>query len=349
MSPRLVTRLTLWLIAFCTPLAPAPAFAKEILYIHNTLSGEISKVAIPEHEVIGQIPIGLYTDYVAVSPDSTTLYVNRIEGLKDGPPGVAIGDSGELIAIDTATDQVRWRMPVDGMPHHMTVSKDGKRIFMPYYNSWWLAVIDVATRTVIKKIFIGQGGHSTKLSPDGSRLYVGSMLSDALMIIDTEKLQVVDRVPFDNAVRPFAITRDQKMMYVQLSYLHGFVPVELPSKHKRPVVLLPKLTPEVKLPDAWPATYNHGIVLSRDEKLLFANGSVANYVAVYSHPDLQLLKTIPVGTDPNYIVLSKDGRFAYVSNRGSNDLSIIDVAGLKEIKRLKLGRYPQRMVVAEVP
>jgi YVTN family beta-propeller protein len=337
-------------IVFCALLAlQMQAFAKEILYVHNTQSGEVSKVAIPEHEVIGQIPIGLYTDYVAVSPDNSTLYVNRIEGLKDGPPGAAIGDSGELIAVDTATDQVRWRMPVDGMPHHMTVSKDGKRAFMPYYDSWWLAVIDVEQRAVIKKIFIGQGGHVTKLSPDGSRLYVGSMLSDALFVIDTEKLQVVDRVPFDNAVRPFVFTRDQKMMYVQLSYLHGFVPVEMPSKQQRPVVLLPKLTPQVKLPDAWPATYNHGIILSRDEKLLFANGSVANYVAVYSHPDLKLIKTIPVGTDPNYIVLSKDGRFAYVSNRGSNDMSIIEVASLKEIKRLKLGRYPQRMVVAEVP
>jgi YVTN family beta-propeller protein len=337
-------------VAFCALLAlQAHAFAREILYIHNTQSGEVSKVSIPEHEVIGQIPIGLYTDYVAISPDNTTLYVNRIEGLKDGPPGVAIGDSGELIAVDTATDKIRWRMSVDGMPHHMTVSKDGKRVFMPYYNSWWLAVIDVATRTVIKKIFIGQGGHVTKLSPDGSRLYVGSMLSDAILIIDTEKLQVVDRVPFDNAVRPFTFTRDQRTAYVQLSYLHGFVPLDMATKQKRPVVLLPKLTAAAKLPDAWPGTYNHGIILSRDEKLLFANGSVANYVAVYSHPDLKLIKTIPVGTDPNYIVLSKDGRFAYVSNRASNDMSIIEVETLKEVKRLALGRYPQRMVVAEVP
>jgi YVTN family beta-propeller protein len=337
-------------VALCLLLTVhAPTGAKEVLYIHNTQSGEVSKVSIPQHEIIGQIPIGLYTDYVAVAPDNRTLYVNRIEGLQGGPSGAAIGDSGELLAVDTATDQVRWRMPVNGMPHHMTVSKDGRRIFMPYYNSWWLAVIDAEKHTVIKKIFIGQGGHVTKLSPDGARLYVGSMLSDAVIIIDTEKLEVVDRVPFDNAVRPFAITRDQSKMYVQLSYLHGFIPVDLTTKKQLPVVELPKLTPEVKLPNAFPATYNHGIALSKDEKLLFANGSVANYVAVYSHPDLKLVKTIPVGTDPNYVIFNKDGRFAYVSNRGSNDLSIIDVASLTEIKRLKLGRYPQRMVIAELP
>jgi YVTN family beta-propeller protein len=329
---------------FCTT-----ALGSEVLYIHNTRSGEVTKVSIPQHEIIGQIPIGLYTDYVAVSPDNRTLYVNRIEGLKGVSSEAAIGDSGELIAVDTKTDQVRWRMNVDGMPHHMTVSKDGRRVFMPYYNSWWLAVIDAEKHTVIKKIFIGQGGHSTKLSPDGKRLYVGSMLRDALIMVDTDKLEVVDQITFDNAVRPFAITHDQKMAYVQLSYLHGFIPVDLEAKKKYPVVHLPKLGPEVRLPQSFPATYNHGLALTRDEKLLFANGSVANYVAVYSHPDLKLIKTIPVGTDPNYVVFSKDGRYAYVSNRSSNDLSIIDVGELKEIKRMKLGSYPQRMAIADVP
>lgn len=217
--------MRIWRRICCAVLAggllAGVAGAKEILYIHNTRSGEISKVSIPGHEVIGEIPIGLYTDYVAVSPDQGTLYVNRIEGLPGVSAGAAIGDSGELIAIDTASDRIRWRLPVDGMPHHMTASQDGR--------------------------------------------------------------------------------------------------------------------------------YNHGIALTKDETMLFANGSVANYVAVYSHPKLELIKTIPVGTDPNYVLFGRDGRFAYVSNRGSNDLSIIDVAALAEVKRLKLGRYPQRMVIADVP
>lgn len=345
--------MRIWRRICCAVLAggllAGAAGAKEILYIHNTRSGEISKVSVPGHEVIGEIPIGLYTDYVAVSPDQRTLYVNRIEGLPRISAGAAIGDSGELIAIDTASDRIRWRLPVDGMPHHMTASQDGRYVFMPYYNSWWLAVIDVAKPAVIKKIFIGQGGHVTKLSPDGKRLYVGSMLSDAILLVDTDKLEVVDRIPFENAVRPFAITRDQKRAYVQLSYLHGFVPLQLDTKKKEPTVHLPELAPQTRLPDAWPGTYNHGIALTKDETMLFANGSVASYVAVYSHPKLELIKTIPVGTDPNYVLFGRDGRFAYVSNRGSNDLSIIDVAALAEVKRLKLGRYPQRMVIADVP
>ncbi|MGH8185138.1 MAG: YncE family protein, partial [Steroidobacteraceae bacterium] len=71
--------MRIWRRICCAVLAggflAGAAGAKEILYIHNTHSGEISKVSIPGHEVIGEIPIGLYTDYVAVSPDQRTLYV----------------------------------------------------------------------------------------------------------------------------------------------------------------------------------------------------------------------------------------------------------------------------------
>jgi YVTN family beta-propeller protein len=95
--------------------------------------------------------------------------------------------------------------------------------------------------------------------------------------------------------------------------------------------------------------YVHNIALTPDEKLLFANGSVMNYVCVYTHPELKLIKTIPVSKDHNYVIFSKDGKYAYVANRQSNDLSIIDVGKLEEVKRLKLGRYPQRMVVVNVP
>lgn len=340
-------------IALLAPVKPAlpgaQAKHKQVLYVHNSVSGEITKIAVPAHEIIGEIKIGVYMDYVTASPSGDVLYVNRIDPMKAPGANLSIGETGELIAINTATDQVMWRVKFDAMPHHMTVSADGRRVFVPYYNSWWVAVVDVEKRAVVKKIFVGNGPHVTKLSPDGKRLYVGSMMNDHIAVIDTEKLEVTRWIPFTDAVRPFAFTRDEKRLYVQLSRLHGFVVVDLATGKTIRRVDLPRLSEDVKLPELYPHTYNHGILLSRDERYLFANGSVADYVAVYSHPDLELIKTIPVGRDPNYIAMSKDGEYIYVSNRGSNDISIISVRELKEVKRLKVGRYPQRMVVVRIP
>lgn len=327
-------------------IAPLAA-AKEYLYIHNTYSGEISKIAIPEHEVVNEIEIGFYMDYVNKSPDNKTLYVNRIYGDLPGARARNIGVDGELIAIDPKTDKIKWRLDMDGMTHHMTVSKDGKLVFVPYYDTWWLAVVDVEQRQIVKKIFIGHGGHGTKLSADGERLYVGSMMNDVLNVVDTEKLEVVNTYGFRDGVRPFAFPKDESVIYVQQSWLHGFVVLDPKTREQR-VVDLPDLGKDVPPPRGYPHNVNHGIALNPSETELWCNGSAINNVTVFSHPDLEVLANIPVGDDPNAITFSGDGRYAYVSNRQSDDLSIIDTKTKKEVKRLNLGELPQRMVVIDV-
>lgn len=344
------SRLRSVLLATCclAPLlAPAALRAKEILYVHNTRSGEISKIAIPQHEVVGEIPIGRYMDYLAASPDGRVLYVNRIEPLEEDRG--AIGVSGELIAVSTLTDEILWRLPIDGMTHHMSVSKDGRLVFVPLYDTWWIAVVDTETRKVVKKIFFGHGGHGSELSADGRHLYVGSMMNDFLGIIDTEKLEMLGRIGFPDGVRPFAITRDESRAYVQLSRTHGFAVVDPRERKVLSMVPMPTLGKQVKGDEMYPHNVNHGIALTPDEKLLFANGSAIDVVSVFSHPALDHVKSIPVGRDPNSIAFSLDGRFAYVTNRGENTLSILDVGKLEEVKRLELGDYPLRMVVIDVP
>lgn len=239
----LAKAITCPIIALFIVLAtPFPAPSTEFLYVHNTYSGDISKIAIPKHEVVATIPIGRSMDYITPSPDEQILYVNRIETLGVGR-APNIGTSGELIALSTKTDQILWRMDLDGMPHHMAVSKDGKH-----------------TKTV----------------------------------------------------------------------------------H------LPALPENVEIPQFYPHNVNHGIELTPDEKLLFVNASIVDYVAVYTHPRLELQKTIPVGTEPNSIRFSNDGTYAYISNRKSDEISVIHVADLEERKRIPIGNYPQRMAVISI-
>lgn len=335
------------LISFVV-LSSAPALGKEYLYVHNTYSGDISKVAIPEHEVVGTIEIGFYTDYVNRSPDNRTLYTNRIYGDLPGARARNVGVDGELIAIDTATDKIRWRLDLDGMPHHMSVSKDGRHVYVPYYDTWWLAVIDTEQRQIVKKIWIGHGGHGTKVSADGKRLYVGSMLNDVLTVIDTAKLEVVDTFTFRDGVRPFVFPKDESVIYVQQSWLHGFIVLD-PKTRKQRTIQLPTLGREVPVLESYPHNMNHGLALNPAETELWAVGSVLDFVAVYKHPSLEHVTNIPVGKDANAIAFNGDGKYVYVSNRKGDDLSVIDTASYKEIKRIKLGKYPQRMVIIDVP
>ena len=58
---------------------------------------------------------------------------------------------------------------------------------------------------------------------------------------------------------------------------------------------------------------------------------------------------VSVGAGPNWVTFSRDGRYCCVSNVLSDDVSIIDVAGRKEVACVPVGKLPKRLVVAGAP
>ena len=327
---------------------PHSARATERLYVENTNSGDVYVVEIPSHKVLRKIDVGVYLDDVTSSHKGDVLYVNRIQSA--GVPGIPrVGESGEVVAISTATEEVLWRMPVGGMPHHLTVSADDRYLFVPLFDTFFTVVIDTQSQRVVNRIPVGYDPHGTKLSPDGKRLYVGTMFADQLTIVDVATFRPQKAIYFDEAVRPFAITNDEKRAYVQLSRFHGFVVVDIPSGEIVETVHLPQLPKGTQMPRQFPHTVNHGMALTPDNKLLFTAGSIAEYVCIHSVPEHKLLATVPVGEEPNWIVFDSQVRFAYVSNRKSDDLSVISVAEMKEIARIPMGKYPQRIHALVLP
>ena len=89
-----------------------------------------------------------------------------------------------------------------------------------------------------------------------------------------------------------------------------------------------------------------GDVLELDGALIALG--IGGNTAIYSMPDLQLLGTVPVGREPNWVTFSRDSKFAYVSNRRDNTLSVISIPERKEVARLKVGEFPQRMTTSMV-
>ena len=190
-----------------------------------------------------------------------------------------------------------------------------------------------------------------EVSRDGKRVYVGSIGSDQLTVVTSGgNFKVEKIIELPDGVRPFQISPDEKFAYVQLSRLHGFVVVDLANDSIVRTVNLPIQKPLPKPTfDRSHYVMNHGLGLSPDMKYLVANASMSEFVAIYAFPSLELLGTVPVGHEPNWVVFSKDSRYAYVSNRRDDTISAIDLAGRKEAARIPVGDYPQRMTVATVP
>jgi YVTN family beta-propeller protein len=332
--------MALALPALVLPLA---AQQRGLLFVENTNSGSVSVIDDATLAVTSTIRVGLSPDDIVSSPDGERLYVSRIVRRADGRPT----GTGEVIAIDPAARTILWRVPFRGVPNHLAVSPDGTLVYVTIVSGSRVNVIDPARRAVVDSVEVGTGPHDIDVSHDGQRVYVGLIRGTDVAVFDATSRKVVRRIPFGENVRPIAVTLDESRIYVQLSRFHGVVVADPRTGEIIRRVSLP-LPHGVTLPDSMPVTADHGLRITADGRYLVANGSMVDLVAIYSLPELTLLGTVPVGRDPNWVTLSPDGKRCYVSNRGSDDVSVIDIASRKEIARIKVGRYPQRMAAAIV-
>jgi DNA-binding beta-propeller fold protein YncE len=176
------------------------------------------------------------------------------------------------------------------------------------------------------------------------------MESNDVAVVEVGSHRLEKRIPLPEGVRPFQISRDEKYLFAQLSKLHGFVVVDLTRDSVVRTVALPtggKKVPEATL-EMSHYVVNHGLGISPDGRYLVANGSLIGITAIYSMPELDLVGTVPVGREPNWVTFSRDSKYAYVSNRRDNTLSVISLRERKEVARLKVGEFPQRMTTTVV-
>ncbi len=131
--------------------------------------------------------------------------------------------------------------------------------------------------------------------------------------------------PVDGDPRPFAVSRDEKKMYVALSGFHGFATVNLAENDALQRVELPAAPPPPSPCEKFEKdTPTHGLQLSPDGKELWVTSLPDAGVYVYDVASAKFSKEITTGQCPNWIAFSPDGKYVAVSNSASDDTSIID-------------------------
>src|SRR6476619_1914608 len=105
----MITRRLLAILALSSAPAILPAQGKEYLYLANTLGGDVSIIAIPEHKVVGTIPatvVGNSPDDVISTREGDGLYISRL-------------DTNYLINDTATTEKELWHLDVGGTPNHL--------------------------------------------------------------------------------------------------------------------------------------------------------------------------------------------------------------------------------------
>jgi YVTN family beta-propeller protein len=92
---------------------------------------------------------------------------------------------------------------------------------------------------------------------------------------------------------------------------------------------------------------SHGMAVTADGKTLVVCSRLNNYLYSYSLPDLKLVGSAELGgKGAGWVTLTPDGKSAYVANPVTNDVSVVDVATMKEVARIPVGFVPKRNAVS---
>lgn len=321
---------------------------REQFWVVNTEGESISVIDDDRQEVIDTIDLGAQPHGQAPAAGGDRVYITTDSG------------DGEVIAIDTATRDEAWRSEVGDRLNQPHLTGDGRFLYVPDLLGRRTFVVDVAAGAVVDEIAMYDGLipllalHNTYASHDGARMYVTAILSNRIAEIDVASRSLARVIEVDGQPRPAAITADDRTLYLQLSDLHGFVAIDLAAGDE---------IARIEWPDdgSRPPGYDdqslptkcHGIGLAPGETELWAASNLDGMVRAYSVPALDLVAEVPVGTLPNWIAFSRDGRFAYVTNTDlaadHGTVSIIDTASRQVVRTVDVGRAPKRIHRVDVP
>jgi YVTN family beta-propeller protein len=245
----------------------------------------------------------------------------------------------------------------------MALSPDGSRLLVSATTAKRVDALEAATGRIVGGFPAGDYPHENQYSADGRRIYNGSIGSipvpdsmewakgsRVITIADAQTYEVKRVLPFDHGVRPFVITPDEKTAYIQLSFQSGFVEYDLTAGKILRTIELPLSDDAKKMKrEDYPFdSAHHGIALSGDGTKICDAGTISDYVAILSRPALTVEHYVSTGDQPYWALTSRDGHHCVVTNSLSDTVSVINYDTGREVAKVAVGHYPQRVRLARI-
>lgn len=320
-------------ILLCT--LSSRAAEKKVRIIQTNSAGDNVHVIDPvTNKVVGVIT-GIEVNHgAAVAPDGSRIYIS---------------DEAEstLDVVDGKTLKVTNRIPLSGHPNNIAISRDGRRVYVGIIQApGGVDVIDTGSLKNVKTLQTKGSIHNPYVTPDGKYIVAGSIQGKTVNVFDAQTEQPAWTLDMDLGIRPmtFATNPDgsTKWIFVQLTGFNGFAVVDFATRKEINRIKNPDLPPGKATVPAG-SDPSHGMAVTANGKTLVVCSRLNNFLYAYSLPDLKLLGGAELGgKGAGWVTLTPDGKTAYVANPVTNDVSVVDIASLKEVTRIPVGFVPKR-------
>ena len=326
----------------------------EWLTIKSWVMGEKLTTAQQHPRIIQTNSAG---DNVHLIDPATNKVVGIIRGIEAGhgagaaPDGsrVYISDEAEstLDIVDAKSLAILNKVPLSGHPNNMAVGKDGRRVYVGIAQApGGVDVIDTVSMQRVKTIPTEGAIHNAYVTPDGRFVVAGSIPGATINVIDAKTEEPAWTLKMDLGIRPMTFTTNPdgstKWILAQLTGFNGFAVVDFATRKEIRRIENPTLPPgKTTVPEG--SDPSHGMAVTADGKTLVVCSRLNNYLYSYSLPDLKPIGSAELGgKGAGWVTLTPDGKTAYVANPVTNDVSVVDIASMKETMRIPVGFVPKR-------
>ena len=313
-----------------------------------------------------------FTDDMFTSHDGRFVYVSR--------PSFA-----DVVGISLETRQIVWRFPMEGQrSDHMAISPDGESLLVSDSTANKVHRLDTRNGRKTGEFPSGDSPHENNYSRDGRLIFHASIgrvytpTDQALIpplelirdttkgerwfqVVNADTMQVLERVDMgqkleeagypemESAVRPMALSPDERTLYAQISFHHGFVEYDLEQDRVTRVADLPlseeaQATPrEQYLLDS----AHHGLAMNPEGTKLCAAGTMSDYAAIVQR-DSFAHTILPIGEKPYWSTNGLGGTHCWLSVSGDDKVVIVDYASERQVAQVPVGDHPQRVRLGAV-
>jgi YVTN family beta-propeller protein len=223
---------------------------------------------------------------------------------------------------------------VGAEPEGVTVSPDGRTVYVANQGSRILSVVDAASRRVAS-VTLRHTPRFVTTSRDGRLIFVSmyekDMSGSGVAVLDDTSHKVVRYLM--TGVQPYtlAVSPDDRL-WVPIHSQHR---VEIyTTRDQRPVG-------QVRVPPN-----PHAVGFSARLRRAFTSNHESNAVSVIDMRRNRLVKSIPVSRAPHSIAVSPDGKTVLAAGFEANTADLIDASTLRRTGPFRVGDKPQSVAFA---
>ncbi|MEO6471500.1 MAG: serine/threonine protein kinase [Aeromicrobium sp.] len=330
------------------------------------------------------VSLGYYIAIKQLIGEGHDQYVDDMFSTHDGKLlAVSRPSFADVVGIEISTGKIVWRFKMEGQrSDHMGVSPDGTRLLVSDSTANKVHELELLTGKKLREFPSGDTPHENNYTKAGDRIFHASIGRVYVPVDDTglgpvgkivkgeQVFQIVDNKTFkilkkwdmgaklaeagypgmSSAVRPMAVAPDERFVYLQVSYFHGFVEFDTAGDGK--VTRLAHLPLSEKAKKLNRSQYvlnsaHHGLAINPAGTKLCVAGTMSDYAAIVSRKTFAY-KIFSVGEKPYWSTNGFAGKTCWVSFSGSDKVVVIDYAGEKVVKQVAVGDHPQRVRLGKV-